>query len=208
MSSVNLDLVRSILAAWQRGDFSSAEWADHNIEFVLADGPDHETARGLAGMAEAWRGTLGIWEGYRTEADEVRELDGEPCARARPVRRARQDKRAGNRKARTAGSGFVPRPRGPRNQARRLLEQRARARRPRPGVAGSWPVTGSSNLDLVRPFDAAWERADFRSWWLSISRRKRGKRRDPRASHLAQFDPRAVPFQTPSSPQAVTANIR
>jgi ketosteroid isomerase-like protein len=77
MSSANLELVRSILAAWERGDFSSAEWADPNIEFVLADGPDHETAKGLGGMAEAWRGTLGIWEGYRTNADEVRELHGD-----------------------------------------------------------------------------------------------------------------------------------
>ena len=82
MSSANLELVRSILAAWERGDFSSAEWADPNIEFVLADGPDHETAKGLGGMAEAWRGTLGIWEGYRTNADEVRELHGDrvPCS--------------------------------------------------------------------------------------------------------------------------------
>ena len=75
--SENLDLVRSILAAWERGDFTSAEWADPEIEFVLADGPDQHTSRGLAGMADAWRGTLGIWEGYRTKAEEFRELGGD-----------------------------------------------------------------------------------------------------------------------------------
>ena len=39
MASASLDLVRSIYAAWQRGDYSSAEWAHPEIEYGLVDGP-------------------------------------------------------------------------------------------------------------------------------------------------------------------------
>jgi ketosteroid isomerase-like protein len=75
--SENLDLVRSIYARWKRGDFGFAEWADPQIVFAIADGPQPGTWRGLAGMTEGWRGHASAWEGYRIQADEYRELDHE-----------------------------------------------------------------------------------------------------------------------------------
>jgi ketosteroid isomerase-like protein len=77
VASANLDLVRSIFASWERGDFSSAEWAHPEIEYVHADGPSQGSWTGLAGMAEGFRSWVSAWEEFRGEADEYRELDSE-----------------------------------------------------------------------------------------------------------------------------------
>jgi ketosteroid isomerase-like protein len=77
MASANLDLVRSIYADWERGDFSSAEWADPEIEFVITDGLGQGSWRGPAGMAEGFRGFLSAWEGFCACADEYREIDAD-----------------------------------------------------------------------------------------------------------------------------------
>src|SRR5438309_2210186 len=75
--SQNLDLVRSIIAAHERGDYSSANWAHPEIEYVIADGPAPGAWRGLAGMAEGTRDIVSPWEGFRTQAEAFRELDDE-----------------------------------------------------------------------------------------------------------------------------------
>lgn len=77
MSQENVDLVRSIYAAWGRGDFSSVEWAHPEIEFVTVAGPASGSWKGLAAMGETWRSFLSTWEDYRTEVEEYWDLDDE-----------------------------------------------------------------------------------------------------------------------------------
>jgi ketosteroid isomerase-like protein len=77
MSQENVELVRSIYAAWECGDFSSADWADPEIEYATMDGPLTGTWRGLEGMAEAMREFLRAWEDWRVTAEDCRELDAE-----------------------------------------------------------------------------------------------------------------------------------
>jgi ketosteroid isomerase-like protein len=74
--SANLDLVRSIYANWERGDFfSSADWAHPQIDYVRADGPEPGTWSGLAEMAEAARAYLDAFDHVHLVADEYRELE-------------------------------------------------------------------------------------------------------------------------------------
>jgi ketosteroid isomerase-like protein len=75
--SENLDLVRSIYADWERGDFSGGDWADPEIEFVQVAAFDAGTWKGLAAMAEANREWLSTWEQFRICADEFSEIDAE-----------------------------------------------------------------------------------------------------------------------------------
>jgi hypothetical protein len=75
--SVNLDLVRSIYSAWERGDYSSAEWAHPEIDFVFADGPTPGTWIGWARAAEAWRRS--------TPAGKVLRLPRPPTALVSPA---------------------------------------------------------------------------------------------------------------------------
>jgi ketosteroid isomerase-like protein len=104
--SANVDLVRSIYAAWERGDYESAEWAHPEIECVVADGPDAGTWKGLGEMPGARRAWLGVWEGYRTEAEEFRDLEHERVLVL--IRRAGRGKKSGLqlRQLETKGAGI------------------------------------------------------------------------------------------------------
>jgi ketosteroid isomerase-like protein len=73
--SANLELVRSIFAAWAKGDFTSADWADPEIDFEFADGPVPDRAKGLDGMVELWRSMLDAWLDLRAIPEAFHELD-------------------------------------------------------------------------------------------------------------------------------------
>jgi ketosteroid isomerase-like protein len=74
--SENLDLVRSIYADWERGDYVSAGWAHPDIEWVRADGPEPGSWAGVAEMIDQWRVFLATWEEWQTSPPaEYRELD-------------------------------------------------------------------------------------------------------------------------------------
>jgi hypothetical protein len=75
MSRANMDVVRSICAARERGDYSDAGWAHPDIEYVMADGPAPATWRGKAEMAAGVRDFLSTWKGFRGEVDGYQELD-------------------------------------------------------------------------------------------------------------------------------------
>jgi hypothetical protein len=74
-TSESVDLVHSIYADWERGVWLHADWADPEITLVIVDQPGAREAKGIAAMEAAWRDFLSIWEGYRIEAREYRELD-------------------------------------------------------------------------------------------------------------------------------------
>ncbi len=75
--SENLQLVHSILAEWERGNFRSVDWAHPRIEYAIADEPGSQLARGVAAMTRTWREFLTVWDDYRVEAHDYRELDDE-----------------------------------------------------------------------------------------------------------------------------------
>jgi ketosteroid isomerase-like protein len=71
----NLSIVRSISDAWERGDYSSVDWADSDIQFVIADGPEAGRRTGRAGLAPSLQDFENAWDEYHSRVEEYRELD-------------------------------------------------------------------------------------------------------------------------------------
>jgi ketosteroid isomerase-like protein len=71
MSQENVEIVRSLYAAWERGDYRATEWAHPEIEIVFADGPSPGSFRGFGGMTEGWRDFISAWDDYSHDRGRV-----------------------------------------------------------------------------------------------------------------------------------------
>ena len=66
--SENLELVRSILASWERDEMTSpqwAEWAHPEIEISVVGGPEPSRHVGLADATPHIEAFMALWEEYR-----------------------------------------------------------------------------------------------------------------------------------------------
>jgi ketosteroid isomerase-like protein len=67
VSKENVQIVKEIYSAWERGNFSSVEWADPEIEFLIP-GVDQSAQRGIDAMAHAWAEWLRAFSDFSVEA--------------------------------------------------------------------------------------------------------------------------------------------
>ena len=75
MTQSNVELVRSIYAGWERGDFGSADWAHPEIEFGFADGPEPGRWTGREEMSKRYGDWLRGWKDFRAVPEEYLVLD-------------------------------------------------------------------------------------------------------------------------------------
>lgn len=73
--SSKLELVRSIYRNWERGDWSSVQWADPEIDFEMVGGLLEGRWEGLKEMGEAWSTMLSAWDDLRAKAEKFIELN-------------------------------------------------------------------------------------------------------------------------------------
>jgi ketosteroid isomerase-like protein len=75
--SENLDLVRSICAPWERGEYGFVEWAHPEIELAIVGGPVPGTWRGVEAMGQASRAFLEPLEDLRVAIKRYDRLGSE-----------------------------------------------------------------------------------------------------------------------------------
>lgn len=66
MSKENVEVVRSIVAAWAGGDYSSVDWADPDVVFCEPGGIEWH---GLDALGQRWREFLSAWDHLATRPE-------------------------------------------------------------------------------------------------------------------------------------------
>ena len=78
MPSASLDLVRSICANWERGEFRSTAWMHPDIEIVWSRWISPVTTKGVGEAVELFRDeVLSTLEAATFETEEIRDVDSE-----------------------------------------------------------------------------------------------------------------------------------
>ena len=70
-----MELLHSIFADWERGQFVRTEWAHPEIEYVEVGGPQPGEWGGVSQMEAAWAAFLRAWDEFRIEAEHYQALD-------------------------------------------------------------------------------------------------------------------------------------
>jgi ketosteroid isomerase-like protein len=70
MSQENVEIVRALFARWNEGDYSSTDWADPDIAFVMKT-PGGGTSQGVEAMRDSWRNFLRAWEEFQGMPQKV-----------------------------------------------------------------------------------------------------------------------------------------
>ena len=138
MASANLDLVRSIYADWERGDFGRTAGLHPDIAWACVGGPEPGQRDRDGRDGRAMRNWLHAWNEWPIEATDYRELDGERILMFCRGVGGRQDERIGPRAAIDRRGEPLRGPRQQGHKARHLLA-------PRPAFAdlGLTPDTGT-----------------------------------------------------------------
>jgi hypothetical protein len=70
-----VEVERTLFEQWRGGDYSSTDWADPGIEFVMTT-PGACTSQGLEAMQESWRDFLRASQEFRGAPEEIIDAGG------------------------------------------------------------------------------------------------------------------------------------